>query len=89
MFPMPENPDKHVVTVNRMNKGRDKVTELFEKSSETMDARIATSKYALLQAYTDYSDHHSYYRDPGLRWQEGISGAGADSKDRARELLLV
>ena len=89
MFPTPVEPEKHVVTVNRMNKGREKVTELFERSGETMDSRISTSAYALLQAYTDYSDHYSYYRDPGLRWQEGISGPGADRKDKAKELLLA
>lgn len=89
MLPMPKEPEKHVVTVNRVAAGRAKITELFERSGETMDQRIATSKYALLQSFTDYQDHHSYYRSPGLRWQEGLDGFGADEKDRAKALLLT
>lgn len=87
MFPMPDDPQDHVVTVNRVNAARDKVVELFEQSSNTMDQSIATSRYALLQAFTDTVDHHVYYRSPGKRWQEGLDGVGAIMKDEALEYL--
>jgi len=87
MFPMPDEPDEHRVTRNRVNAARDKVIELFENSSETMDREIATSRYALLQAFTDTVDHHVYYRSPGRRWQESLDGVGAIMKDQALEYL--
>ena len=87
MFPMPDEPEKHVVTVNRVNAARDKTVELFERSAETMDQSIATSRYALLQAFTDVVDHHVYYRSPGRRWQESLDGIGAHAKNAALQYL--
>lgn len=87
MLPLPEKPDEHKLAAKRIQQGRDKVTELFESASETMDQRIATSRYALLQGFTDYVDHHEYHRSDSMRWQNGLCGDGADLKREALELL--
>lgn len=87
MFPLPKEPEKHVVTVNRMNAARQKTVELFEHSSDTMDKGVDTSRYALLQAFTDVVDHHIYFRDPANRWTQSLDGVGSRMKDRALEYL--
>lgn len=89
MFPLPKDPEKHAVTVNRMNAARSKVREIFDTSSDTMDNSIANSRYALLQAFTDTVDHHVYSRTPGRRWQQAQSGLGALLKTQAVEFLSV
>jgi len=89
MIPDPAEAEGHRLAAKRAVEGREKVKELFEKAGETMDQRIATSKYALLQSYTDYMDHHEYHRSAALRWQQGQYGLGAVQKRKALELLTA
>ena len=75
------------VSLNRANAGRDKVVEIFE-GGQLMDGAVRTSRYALLNAYTDWVDHASYSRRPEDRWMDSLGGERAKSKEDATAFLL-
>lgn len=57
-------------------------------SGQHMDPKVARSRYAVLQAFTDYVDHNSYSRSDAERWVDSLDGARATLKEQARDYLL-
>lgn len=72
----------------RAKQDRETVLTLWEKERDSMNAKTAQSRYGLLEAYTDWSDHHSYSRSPYDRWLDGLNGERAKSKAEAMNWLL-
>lgn len=72
----------------RAKQDRETVLTLWERERDSMNAKTAQSKYGLLEAYTDWADHHSYSRSPYDRWLDGLNGDRAKSKADALNWLL-
>lgn len=81
-----EKPNKRAF--NAASEGRRLVKGIFEGERDTMDAVAATSRYALLNAYTDWVDHESTSRSPYDRWMDAQSGNRAERKAEAFDWLL-
>ena len=56
-------------------------------SGQSMDASASRSRYAVLNAFTDYVDHASYSRDDADRWFDSQDGARAELKQEALAYL--
>lgn len=71
---------------------RDKIVDIFE-NCDNLQGTIARSRYALLNAVTDYVDHHSTLRngdDAGKRFWNGLFDVNKDAmKQKAFDLLSV
>lgn len=74
---------------NRAIRDRETVEALWEAERNSMTAKTAQSRYGLLEAYTDWADHHSYSRSPYDRWMDGLNGERAKSKTEAMNWLLA
>lgn len=72
----------------RAKQDRETVLTLWENERESMNAKTAQSRYGLLEAYTDWADHHSYSRSPYDRWLDGMNGERAARKSEALNWLL-
>ena len=57
-------------------------------SGQDLSEQVARSRYAVLQAFTDYVDHHSYSRDESDRWTDSQDGMRAQLKSQAAGWLL-
>ena len=80
-FPKPHD-DSSTRQKNQWEKDSRAVADIFA-SGQNMTGSARTSRYALLNAYTDWADHHSYSRDPVDRWVDSQNGKRADMKDAA------
>lgn len=69
----------------RIEAGRS-ITYNFE-AGRSLTGAAKHSRYALLQAFTDFVDHASYARDETDRWMDSLDGARAGWKDEALEYL--
>jgi hypothetical protein len=65
-----------------------KVSDIFH-SGQSMTGNTRTSKYALLNAYTDWADHHSYSRNDTDRWMDSQTGKRSNMKEMATDWLLA
>lgn len=73
------------------NKKKNEVLSLFE-SKDDLQGDIARTRYALLNAVTDWTDHTRKLNmgdDAGARLWDGVWGQGDDLKQRAFGLLSV
>lgn len=73
--------------VNQFKEAREAVAKVFA-SGQHMTAGTQTSRYALLNAFTDYVDHHTYSRSEADRWMDSQNGSRADVKDAALAYLI-
>lgn len=73
--------------VNQFKEAREAVAKVFA-SGQHMTAGTQTSRYALLNAFTDYVDHHTYSRSEADRWMDSQNGSRADVKDAALAYLV-
>lgn len=85
--PLPGQPSNKR-SVERAKQDRETVLTLWERERESMNAKTAQSRYGLLEAYTDWADHHSYSRSPYDRWLDGLNGDRAKTKADAMQWLL-
>ena len=86
--PLPGQPSNKR-SQERAKQDRETVLTLWEKERESMNAKTAQSKYGLLEAFTDWADHHSYSRSPYDRWLDGLNGDRAVKKTEAMQWLLA
>lgn len=84
-FPKPDE-DASTKAKNRWDTDSHSVANIFA-SGQHMAEGTRTSKYALLNAYTDWADHHSYSRDPVDRWVDAQNGKRADMKEAVTSWL--
>ena len=75
-------------SVERAKQDRETVLALWENERDSMNPKTAQSRYGLLEAYTDWADHHSYSRSPYDRWLDGLNGDRARDKAEAMNWLL-
>lgn len=91
-IPIPEESKEgersNAMSRNRAIRDRGTVEALWEKERESMTGKVAQSRYGLLEAYTDWADHHSYSRSPYDRWLDGLNGDRAARKADAMNWLL-
>lgn len=85
-FPAEESEETSTRAKNLANSARDKVVEIFE-TGQFMAPSIRRSRYALLNAFTDFVDHHSYSRSDAARWMDAITGGRAELKGKAEDYL--
>jgi phage/plasmid-like protein (TIGR03299 family) len=86
-FPRPQE-DASTKSKNRWESDSRTVSDIFH-SGQHMTGATRTSKYALLNAYTDWADHHSYSRSDVDRWMDSQSGKRSNMKELATEWLLA
>ena len=86
-FPKPLE-DASTKSKNRWESDSRTVSDIFH-SGQHMTGTTRTSKYALLNAYTDWADHHSYSRSEVDRWMDSQSGKRSNMKELATEWLLA
>lgn len=86
MLPVPEE-ESSTRSKNKIQAARDTVMEIYE-GGQHMEKPVDKSKYALLSAYVDYLDHHSYTRSEESRWLDSMTGDRARMKDVATDYLL-
>lgn len=86
-IPDPEN-RKSKQSMNRVEKARAMVLNIYE-GDQGMTGKAVRSKYALLNAFTDYIDHHSLTRNDTDRWMDSLDGDRAAVKDAAVDFLLA
>lgn len=86
-FPRPQE-DASTKSKNRWEADSRTVSDIFH-SGQHMTGTTRTSKYALLNAYTDWADHHSYSRSDVDRWMDSQSGKRSNMKELATEWLLA
>lgn len=80
-FPKPAEDDS-TRSKNQWESDSRKVAEIFQ-SGQNMSGDVKTSRYALLNAFTDFTDHHSYTRNVADRWFDAQNGKRSLVKDTA------
>jgi hypothetical protein len=81
-------PDASTKAKNTYMNSRARVANIFQ-TGQSLIGDVKTSRYALLNAFTDFIDHDSYSRDPADRWMDSIDGTRAATKDQAVAWLLT
>jgi phage/plasmid-like protein (TIGR03299 family) len=65
--------DTSTKSKNRILAARQTFGEILE-SGQSLDMSARYSRYAILNAFTDYIDHHSYSRNQYDRWLDSLNG---------------
>lgn len=84
-FPKPHE-DASSRSKNQWESDSRTVAQIFE-TGQHLQGAVQTSRYALLNAFTDWADHHSYTRDETDRWADSMNGGRANRKDLALAFL--
>lgn len=81
-------PDASTKAQNKFRNARSDVQRIFA-SGQHLTGATQTSRYAILQAFTDHIDHGSYTRDETDRWVDALNGTRARQKEMATAWLLA
>jgi len=87
-IPEPKGEDISTKAVNKWTEARKAFGSIFE-SGQSMTSAASRSRYAVLNAFTNYVDHHSYSRDATDRWMDALDGNRAKQKDAALAYLVA
>lgn len=91
-MPLPVDTKENPASTRAKNlaiEGRWRIQEIFA-TGQSLIGNVQTSRYALLNSFTDFIDHHSYVRkgNEADRWLDGLYGDRSKQKVLAKDYLL-